>query len=440
MKFQSTRQQQTALSLTIYNDEFGLVKETRIIPENKEVTEIQFMDVATGIEAESVLVDGLHVLEQSYDYDLVSKQKLLEKYIDDVITVRNAELDEEMQIRLLSVSGSIIGERVDTKEVVIDPIGQLIFPSLPEGLLTKPALIWKTNPIETDLEAKISYLTHGLEWQASYVAEIRGSQLSLFGWVQLSNNSGMSFFNSRLKLASGKVMRYADAHPLHLQARLFAKAEESEPAFQEHSFADYHAYSIERPVTLLHGQTKQISFQKAQDMAFRKLYKVKSDSRHAKVVVDFDNTTANKLGVPLPKGIFKVYEQDLDGEMEFVGENAIPHTGAQQKVSLAIGDAFDIGSKSWEKKRERHGEFDYVTYIYKLQNQKLEYVRIEVNHQISERIWQMESSTHDYELKQSDELEFRVRIPAGKTVEVEFVYKVDRTNDERSKYRADLSE
>lgn len=429
MKFQSTREQQTNSSLTIYNDGFGLVKETRMIPGNKEVTEIQFMDVATEIEAESVLVDGLHVLEQSYDYDLISKKKLLEKYIDDVITVRNAELDEEMQIRLLSVSGSIIGERVDTKEVVIDPIGELILPSLPEGLLTKPALVWKTAPIETELEAKISYLTHGLEWQASYVAEIRGSQLSILGWVQLSNNSGMSFFDSRLKLASGKVSRYVEAHPLHAQTRLFAKAEEPESSFQEHGFADYHAYSIERPVTLLHGQTKQISFQKAQGVSFRKLYKVETGSRQARIIMEFDNTADNKLGIPLPKGIFKVYEQDRDDEMEFIGENAISHTAPQQKVSFAIGEAFDIVSKSWEKKRERHGHFDYVTHVYKLQNQKSEYVRVEVSHQIHERIWQMESSSHDYELKQSNELEFRVHIPAGKEVDVEFTYKVDRTGD-----------
>ena len=168
MKFQSTRQQQTALSLTVYNDGFALVKETRMIPGNHELEEVQFMDIASRIEADSVLVDGLHVLEQSYDCDLISKEKLLEKYIDEVLTVRNAELGEEMQIRLLSVAGSIIGKRVDTEEIVIDPVGQLILPALPEGLLTKPTLVWKIAPIETDTEARISYLTQGLEWRANY--------------------------------------------------------------------------------------------------------------------------------------------------------------------------------------------------------------------------------------------------------------------------------
>lgn len=426
MKFQSTREHQTASSLTVYNDGFGLVKETRMIPGNKEVTEIQCMDVASGIEVESVLIDGFHVLEQSYDCDVISKEKLLEKYIDDVITVRNAELDEEMQIRLLSVFGSIIGERVDTKEVVIDPKGDLILPSLPEGLVTKPALAWKIASIESDLEAKISYLTQGLEWQASYVAEIRGSKLNLLGWARLSNNSGMDYLNSRLKLVSGKINRYVESHPLHTQARLFAKAEEPE-SFEEHGFADYHAYSIERPITLLQGQVKQISFQNAQDVAFRKLYKVEPGSQQAKVIVEFNNTIENNLGLPLPKGIIKVYEQDVDDEMEFVGENAISHIAPQQKISFPIGKAFDIVSKSREKKRERNGQFDYVTYVYELQNKKSEYVRIEVNHQIHERIWQMESSTHDYELKQSNELEFRVRIPAETEIELEFTYKVERT-------------
>lgn len=432
MKFHSTRQQQTSLSLTVYNDGFGVVKETRMIPGNKEISEVQFMDVASGIEADSVLIHGLHVLEQSYDGDLISKEKLLEKYIDEVITVRNTELDEEMKIRLLSVSGSIIGERIDTEEIVIDPIGQLVLPALPTGLLTKPALLWKIAAIETDLEAKVSYLTQGMEWQANYVAEISDSRLTLMGWIQLSNNSGMDFYDSRLKLAAGKVNRYRDPHPLN-QARLFAKAEESGSFFEEDSFADYHTHSMENPVSILHGQKKQISFLKIQDAAFRKIYKVEAGSRQAKIIMEFDNTKTNKLGIPLPKGILKVYEQDRDGEMEFIGENAVNHTAAQQKVSLLIGEAYEISSKSWEKKRDKRGNFEYVTYIYKLQNHKSEYVRIEVNHHIPERIWQMESSTHDYELKRSDELEFRVHIPAGKIAEVEFTYKVDRTADERIK-------
>lgn len=402
-----------------------------MIPRNKEVTEIEFMDIALEIEADSVLIDGLDVLEQSYNSDLISKERLLEKYLGEVITVRNAELDEEVKIRLLAISENVIGELVDTGDIIIDPVGQLVLPALPSGLLTKPALTWKITAVEQDTEVKVSYLTQGLEWQASYVAEISGSQLALMGRVQLTNRSGIDFLESRLKLTAGKVNRYMDAHPINTRAGLFANSEKLDSFFEEHSFADHHSYTIDRPVSILHAQKKQIGFLKIREAAFRKLYKVEADSKQAKVIMEFDNTTTNNLGIPLPKGVLKVYEKDHDGEIEFIGENVIRHTAAKQKVSLLIGEAFDIVSKSKEKKRDKHGNFEYVTYVYKLQNHKSEYVRIEVNHHIPDRIWQMESSTHDYELKQSDELEFRVHIPANKIVEVEFTYKVDRTADNR---------
>lgn len=430
MKFQSTRQQVTSSGLTVYNDGFGMVKEKRIVPEHKAVTEIQFMDVAPEIEVDSILIEELHVLEQTYNSNLISKEKLLELYIGQVITVNNAELGEAIKVRLLSTSGSIIAEQLDTGEIIIDPIGQLILPSLPEGLLMRPTLVCKVMAVETDTEVGISYLTQGLKWQANYVAEIRGSHLNLTSWIQLSNHSGIDFFESRLKLTSGKVNRYKEAYPLHAQARLFAA---TEGPFEEHTFDDYHMYSMDRPVTILHDQTKQIRLMKIQGVDFRKVYKVGPDSKQAEISVEFNNNADNKLGVPLPKGIVKVYEQDSDDEMEFIGEDAMTHKTKQQKVSLAIGKAFDIVNESWEKKRNRSGHFDYVTYVYELQNQKSEYVRIEVTHQIFEQIWQMESSSHDYELKQSNKLEFRVHLAAGKKAEVEFTYKVDRRTEEQIK-------
>lgn len=431
MKFQSTRQQVTSSGLTVYNDGFGMVKEKRMVPENKAVTDIQFLDVASEIEADSVLIEGLQVLEKTYSTNFISKEKLLDWYIGQVITVNNAELGEAIKVRLLSTSGNIIVEQLDTGEITIDPIGQLILPSLPEGLLMRPTLVCKIVAVETATEVGISYLTKGLKWQANYVAEIRGSYLNLTSWIQLSNDSGIDFFESRLKLTSGNVNRYKEAHPLHAQARLFAATEEQESFFEEHTFEDYHMYSMARPVTILQDQTKQIRLMKIQGVDFRKVYKVESGSQQAEVRVEFYNNVDNKLGVPLPKGIVKVYEQDSNDEMEFIGEDAMTHKTNQQKVSLAIGKAFDISSESREKKRSRSGHFDYVTYVYELQNKKSESVRIEVTHQVFEQIWQMESSSHDYELKQSNKLEFRVHLAAGKKVEVEFTYKVDRRTEEQ---------
>lgn len=430
MEFQSTHEHLISQSITIYNDGFGLVKEVREVPANKEVTEIRFMNVSPEIEVDSIWIEGLHVLEQSYTSDLISKEILLEKYIDEIITIENEKLNKTWKIRLLSVSAAIIAERMDTGEIIIDPVGQLIFPVLPEGLLTKPALVCKVTAIESDAKVDISYLTQGVEWQANYVAKINGSTLNFIGWFQISNNSGMVFSESQLKLAAGKVNRYKNNLPLVTQSRLFSIAEEPESGFIERSLADSHVYSIGRPVTILNKQTKQISFLNIQEVAFRRLYKIDAHSEQAKVVVEFDNIVANKLGMPLPQGVLKVYHQDDSGEMVFIGEDAVKNTAVQQKVSLTIGRAFDIVSESWEKKRDRSGHFDYITYIYKVHNQKSEHVRVDVKHEVFEQMWEMESSSHDYELKQSNELEFCVHMSSGKKVEVEFTYKVNRRTEE----------
>ncbi len=427
MKFQSMRQQLITQGLTIYHDGFGLVKETRRIPANEDVTEIEFMDVSPKMETASVLLEGIHVLEQSYNANLVSKKSLLEKYMGEIIVVKNRELSKELEVRLLSASNEIIVERVDTKEVIINPEGQLILPSLPDGLLTTPTLVCKVKPIKKDVEAKISYLTDGLEWRVNYVAKISDVKLDFIGWIQLSNNTGINFLTSRLKLTSGKVNRQKDVHSLIPQARMLSIAAEGESIFEEHEFADAHVYTIDRLIDLPQGQIKQISFLQLKEVTFRKVYKLEAHSERAKVIVEFDNTEANQLGMPLPTGTLKVYEQDQDEEMQFIGENTIKSTAKQQKVSITIGEAFDIISQSWEKKRERKEQFDYVTHVYKLENQKSDYARIVVSHQIFEQVWKMESSSHDYELKRSNELEFRVHIAAGKKVEVEFTYKVDKS-------------
>lgn len=427
MRFQSKRQQLLTQGLTIYQDGFGSVKETRCIPANEDVTEIEFMDVSPKVEVASILLEGIHVLEQSYNTNLISKKSLLEKYLGKIIVIGNEELSQKREVRLVSASAEIIVERVDTKQVIINPEGQLILPSLPDGLLTTPTLVCKIKPIPKDVEAKISYLTSGLEWQVNYVAKISESKLDFIGWIQLSNNTGMDFLTSRLKLASGKIYRQKDVHSLIPQTRMLSIADQGDSVFEAREFADTHIYTIDRQVDLPQGQMKQISFLQLKDVTFRKVYKLEAHSERAKVVVEFDNTEANQLGIPLPMGTLKVYEQDQDGEMEFIGENTINSTAKQQKISIGIGEAFDIISQNWEKKRERKERFDYVTHVYTLENRKSDYARVVVNHQIFEQVWKMESSSHDYEVKRSNELEFRVHIAAEKKTEVEFTYKVDNS-------------
>ncbi|HSI67450.1 MAG TPA: DUF4139 domain-containing protein [Planococcus sp. (in: firmicutes)] len=425
MKYQSTHENRKSLGLTVYSNGFGMVKEVREMRAEVEIDEVQFLDVAEQIETDSILVRGLEVMEQNFDFDLVSKTNLLEKYVDRVVTIRNVEFQEEVRFRLLSVTDGIIGERVDTKEILVNPSGDLILPSLPDGLLLKPALIWKVASSLLSEEVSVSYLTQGLGWEANYVVEIIGEKLSLTGWIQITNRAGIHFKDASLKLIAGEVNRHQRVHA----EMLYTKTEAYGDGFEERSFADYHVYSISRPITLMNEQTKQINFLGLPQAEYRKFYGVNQRSERAEIIYEFVNRSASGRGVALPKGRVKIYERDADGEMEFTGEDAIGHIPEEEKVKLKVGEAFDVVSKSWEATREKDGGFEVVTYKYKLRNRKEENIRVEIEHIIHDVNWEMEMSSHDYEVLDSKKLEFRVRLAAGKEAEIEFTYKVDLIKD-----------
>ena len=430
MKIQSTQEERKSLRLTFYNGGFGLVKEVRMLESSEPASEIQFMDVAEHIEADSVMIKGLKVLEQNYDYDLADGQKLLGKYIGHVVTVRNQEAGEEMAMRLLSASDGIVGERTYNGEILINPPGGLVLPALPEGLSLKPSLNLQIAPTVLQQEVQVSYMTKGLEWEASYVAEIIGDALSLTGWVKLRNETGTSFPEAALKFISGEVNRYERPHLFRASGFMQQRDMAAEPPFEEHGFADYHVYALDRPVTLLNGQLKQIHFMRLENAIFKKAYVVERDSRQAAVKLQFKNSNANGLSIPLPKGLVKVFEQDTDGELEFAGEDFLEHTPHGEIVSLKIGQAVDILSESREALRERRGNTEVATCIYTVKNKKQEGVKIDIDHEIFEPLWKMETSSHDYEVKSSRIVEFRVWVGAGKSASVEFTYVMDKSGDE----------
>ncbi|WP_416143880.1 DUF4139 domain-containing protein [Planococcus koreensis] len=430
MKIQSTQEERKSLRLTVYNGGFGLVKEVRLLESSGPVSEIQFMDIAEHIEADSVMVRGLQVLEQNYDYDLADGQKLLGKYIGQVVTVRNQEAGEEMAMRLLSTSDGIVGERTYNGEILINPPGGLVLPALPDGLFLRPSLIFQIAPMPLQQEVQVSYMTKGIEWEASYVAEIAGKTVSLSGWIKLRNETGTSFPDAALKFISGEVNRYETPHLFRASGFMQQKNMGADLPIEEHGFADYHAYTLERPVTLLNGQLKQINFMRMEGASYKKAYVVERNSRQAAVKLQFKNSSANGLGIPLPKGLMKVFEQDVDGELEFAGEDFLEHTPNGETVSLKIGQAADILSESREALRERRGKLEVVTCIYEVKNKKQEGVKIDIDHEIFEPLWKMESSSHDYEVKSSRIVEFRVWVGAEKSVAVEFTYVVDKGGEE----------
>ncbi|WP_424237029.1 DUF4139 domain-containing protein [Bhargavaea ginsengi] len=413
-------------ALTVYNDGFALVKETRKLPEFPVDGVLRYLDVAQRIETESILVEGLEIREMNYEYDLVDKNKLLEKYIGREITIVDPESGKRVRYRLLSVANGMVVEDLETGEIVLDPEGQVRLPELPGGLILTPALVWHAAPSGSD-EVRVSYLTQGMTWEMDYVislpAESSGEEtFSLTGWMTLRNESGMTYEDAVLRVLAGEVHRAEDADPYVLYSAI---PERGMP--EQESFADYHLYTIPGTVTIKDRQQKQILLIGAEGAKGRTIYEAGPYDRNPAIYFEFDNTEANGLGFPLPQGTVKFYRNNSsDGTAEFIGEDRMDHTAAGERVRLRLGNAFDITVDSGLTSSRKEGRYDLESYMYAIRNAKDVPVTVIIRHPVHERHWDIAESDHPAEREFGNVL-IPVTVPANAEETVRFTLRIDRS-------------
>ncbi len=437
---------QTDMALTVYNANLGLVKDVREIDLARGIGNLMFMDVASRIIPTSVsirsLIDpqSLGVLEQNYEYDLLNPQKLLDKYVGRKVKLfsRNpyTEREETVEAILLSNNGGAIYQIGD--EITFNYPGRVIFPEIPKDLISKPTLVWMyENMLKTTQKVEASYLTNGINWHADYVVTLNkdDDMADLSGWVTIDNKSGTTYKDAKLKLVAGDVNRVQDDVQYRDRMMYAAKSMVSEEQFVEDAFFEYHIYTLQRRSTIKNNQTKQISLVTADEIPVRKEFLFRGAAYYYRtqygqpisnqkvgVFVEIDNRKKNNLGMPLPKGKIRVYKNDKEGSLQFVGEDSIDHTPKDEKVKIKLGDAFDIvGSRkqtSWKK-------IAYDTYEagfeISLRNHKNDDVTVRVVEPVPGD-WKMISTSHDYEKTEAFTAEFNIDVP--KDEEVKLKYKV----------------
>ena len=367
-------QEKESVAVTVYNGNYGVVREVRSLNIDKTGV-VKFIDVASRIDATTVHFKSLtdpaaKLLEQNYQYDLVSADKLLKKYIDrsiDVVcpgkTYSGSLLSfDKGQIVLKEKSGGIVMvQRADN-------VRDIRFSALPGGLLTRPTLVWKVFTEKPGKHlAEVTYQTSGLGWHAEYVLVLGGDDTSadLSGWVSVDNKSGKAYREAKLKFIAGDVRRVRGQREELSRVSFRGSAPAGPAPMQEKAFFEYHMYTLPRPSTVADNETKQLEmFSPARGLKVQKKflynpmgnfrwgrggrhtdrsYGVTSPSKKVNVFIEFRNSKENKLGIPLPAGKIRVYKQDPDDEaLEFIGEERIDHTAKDEKLSLRIGNAFDV--------------------------------------------------------------------------------------------------
>lgn len=436
----STASDQQSVAVTIYNDNLALVKDARRVKLGRELNQLAWREVSAQMRPETAQLRnvsgpaGFRLQEQNFDFDLLTPQTLLEKYIGrevSVIRVHPATGAETRETAVvLSTNNGIVLKYPDRIETGVP--GRLAYPGVPDTLRDKPTLVISLiNPVAGQQNLELSYLTGGMSWRADYVAELNASddQLDLNGWVTLTNQSGAAYPNAKLQLVAGDLNRVREERPAAREMMAMASKVADAAEMQQESLFEYHLYSLPRPTTLAENQTKQVALMSATRVPVNKEYLLAGadyyySGQHGElgqkmkvgVFVEFANK-GEGLGIPLPKGVIRMYKKDSQGNAQFVGEDRIDHTPKNETVRLKLGDAFDVTADKKQtafQKLAGTSRYNYVfesAYEIVLKNAKAEPVTVTVREPMPGD-WTMVSESQGHIKAASGTAEWKVRVPA----------------------------
>jgi hypothetical protein len=457
-------------SLTIYNQNFGVVRDVVPLDLQPGINEVNFADATAHLEPDSVILRDpksgvkLSIVEQNYRADPVSEGLLLHlnegKEIEFVVRETNKS-DRTVKGKIIRSGYERNAAGGGAVQPVIEVDGKLQF-SLPgeprfsafaDDTILKPTLEWRIFAEKAaKLDAELCYVTRGMSWEASYnvVAPEAGDVMDFTGWITIANRSGKVFKDARLQFIAGDVSKlhdaensvYAAATPMRGSNVMFdygaRRAKVTEEAFDE-----FHLYSVPTPATLHDDETKQIEFARAEAVKSQRIFIYDGADFHGEMNAGWDrdrirgnsdygtvsnpkvwimrevkNSEANHLGLPLPKGKVRFYRKDRDGRLHFTGEDRIDHTARDETLRLYAGNAFDLVGERKQTNFKRDGDTGWVTdesFEIKLRNRKLdEAVEIRVvEHLYRGTNWEIRDNSNDFSKMDAGTIEFRVTLKPG---------------------------
>jgi hypothetical protein len=442
----SVAAEREGLAITVYNDDLALVKERRRAALPPGLTRLSLRDVSALLRPETALLRAVSgapitLLEQNFDFDLLTPAKLLEKYVGREVTVVRTHPTTGGETRekavVLAANEGVVLRFADRIESGVP--GRLVFEQLPANLRDRPTLSVLFDGKGGEQSLELSYLTGGVSWQADYVANLNadGKQLDLSGWVTLTNKSGAGYDDVTLQLVAGTVNRVRPEANFDRRAKsampMAARAEVTQEALM-----DYHLYSLERPTSIADNQTKQLALLSASGVPVTRQYLLTGSDWYYReqqgqigqklkpaVFVKFQNK-GGQLGKPLPAGTVRVYARDRKGAAQFVGEDRIPHTAKNEEIALKLGEAFDITAERRQmsfkrifEEAEKGGKRDAgaeVAYRIEIRNAKDEAVTVRVQETLPGD-WEMLGESHKHSKESSRIAAWDIPIPAdGKSV------------------------
>ena len=466
--------QQAPVALTIYNQDFAVARTSIDLDLHAGLNEVTTDRVTSRLEPDSVVLRDpsgkrlIHVLEQNYDAAVVNQDWLLKKYEGKTIDFQTVtpQGSQIVQGRIIRAGGQADGAYNPYGQYIGNPQtqplievngkmqfqlpGTPLFPATINGLLLKPTLRWQIQSEKTErFSAELAYITGGLDWNATYnvvlpsSSDVTGDEKAdVVGWVTIHNQSGTEFTEARIKLMAGDVAKIqADrfrGSEFRDQIAFATAGPAAAPQVTQKPFDDFHLYDLNRTVALRDGEIKQVQFIDAADVTVRRDYLydgaaqlqpyyddgninenrgygLDNGNTKVRIVEEIKNSEANHLGMPLPAGRIRLYRRDADGQMEFIGEDTINHTSAEDTVKLSTGAAFDV--KGSRRQTDFHiNQQDRLvdeSFEIKVTNQKAQPVNVTVVEHLYRGVnWEIRDKSSDFIKRDSRTVEFPIQVPA----------------------------
>jgi hypothetical protein len=427
---------------------YALVRTERDVQLGAGRSQLRFTDVAALIDPTTVTFTSLtepaaRVLEQNFQFDLVSTDKLLLKYIDRPLTAeRNlGGASGTVSGTLLSSVDGLVLRGADGTLTALRDYSALRFGDLPGGLITRPTLLWDiTSQRGGAQRARVTYQTGGITWWADYNLifsagkDANNGFVDLSAWVSIINQSGASYPDSKLKLIAGDVHRAPQPPaPMAMRNLAMAEAKAADGGFEEKAFDEFHLYTLGRRTTLPNNSTKQVElFDQAKQVPAKRLLVLSNalsyfsgryedpnfpdiGERKVDAYLEFMNDKASSLGMPLPSGRIRVSRLDAaDNSLEFIGEDVIDHTPRDEKVRIKLGSAFDVVGerKQVDFRSDTRARWIEEEIEVQVRNHKDEDVEVQVREFLFRwSNWTLLSNSQPYTKEDARTIMFPVKVP-----------------------------
>ena len=445
----STIADQQAVAVTIYNDNLALVRDERRIDVVRGVSNLALRDVSANMDPTTALLrsitspGAISVIEQNFNFDLLSPEKLLEKYVGRTVTVIHTNYktgaETREQAKVLSVNGGVVLEYANRIETGID--GRLAFSSIPANLRDIPTLVTDLdNNYAGTQTVELDYLTGGMSWRADYVGVLNGSdtRLDMNGLVTLINTSGATYSNARMQLVAGTINRAQVPETVRTLGTITARS--ADQMRQENLF-EYHLYTLGRLTTIADKQTKQVALMSASGVPVTKSLELRGEGYYyteqagdlgqtlkPQVYLEFANEGGG-LGIPLPAGIVRIYKKDSQGNAQFVGEDNISHTARGERIRLLLGESFDVTATKKQTDFKRIAPYTEGRYVYQssyeleMRNAKDSAVPLKVVETLPGD-WQIVSENMPHVKSSSTTATWNVTIPAKSKTTLDYTVRV----------------